>query len=163
MRLAEGTAEIADVTGFVDDLAAIGAEHGAALQAFDARYVAGPEHLRVAVERANRAIERDDAIADDRAVEILCYAAARRQINRAIEIGVSEGEGPVVVVVDGGDEAGAASAVREVIDPGPVLASASDSTLIREFFGITDAEVAATDAALEDLVIDRVSLLVVEK
>ncbi len=163
MRLIEGTAEIADVTGFVDGLAAIGADHGAAVQAFDARYVAGPEHLRIAVERANRAVERDDAIAEDRAVEILCYAAARRQINRALEMGVPEGEAPVVVVVDGGDEADAAEAVREAVDPGPVLASASDTDLIREFFGITDAEVAATDATLEDLVIERVSLLVLEK
>ena len=163
MRLIEGTADIADVTGFVDDLAAIGEACGAAVQAFDARHVAGPEHLRVAVERANRAVERDDAIADDRAVEIICYAAARRQINRALEMGVSEGEGPVVVVVDGGDEAGAADAVRELIDPDEVLESAADPGLIREFFGITDAEVAATDAGLEDLVIERVSLLVVEK
>ena len=163
MRLVEGTADVTDVTGFVDDLAAVGAEHGAAVQAFDARYVAGPEHLRVAVERANRAVERDDAIADDRAVEILCYGAARRQITRALEMGVSEGEGPIVVVVDDGDEAGAAETVRGLIDPGPVLESASDPRLVREFFDITDAELAATDATLTDLVIDRVSLLVVEK
>lgn len=163
MRLIEGTAEIADVTAFVKDLAAIGEAHDAAVQAFDARYIAGREHLRVAVERANRAIERDDVIADDRAVEIICYAAARRQINRALEMGVSEGEGPVVVVVDGGDEAGTIEAVREMIEPGEVLEAASDASLIRDFFGITDAEVAATGASLEDLVIDRVSLLVVEK
>jgi KEOPS complex subunit Cgi121 len=163
MRLIEGTAHVRDVTGFVEELAAIGEAHGAAVQAFDARYVAGSEHLRVAVERANRAVERDDAIADDRAVEIICYAAARRQINRALEMGVSEGEGPVVVVVDGGDEASAVQEVREVIDPGEVLEAASDPGLIREFFGIMDTEVAATEASLEDLVIDRVSLLVVEK
>ena len=163
MRLIEGTADVADVDAFVERLAAIGAEHGAAVQTFDARYVAGRKHLRVAVERANRAVERDDAIAKDRAVEIICYAAARRQINRALEMGVSEGEGPVVVVVDGGDEAGAADTVRELIDPGEVPESAADPGLIREFFGITDAEVAATDAGVEDLVIERVSLLVVEK
>jgi KEOPS complex subunit Cgi121 len=163
MRLIEGTADVPDVTGFIDDLAAIGAEHGTALQAFDARYVAGPDHLRVAVERANRAFERDDAIADDRAVEILCYAAARRQINRALQMGVSEGEGAVAVVVDGDDEASAVEGVREMIDAGEVLEAASDPGLIRDFFGITDAEVAATDAILEDLVIERVSLLVVKK
>ncbi|MFB6228713.1 MAG: KEOPS complex subunit Cgi121 [Halobacteriales archaeon] len=163
MRLIEGTTDVADVTGFVDDLGAIGADHGGALQAFDARYVAGPDHLRIAVERANRAFEREDAIADDRAVEILCYAAARRQINRAMEMGVSEGEGAVVVVVDGGDEAGAAKPVRDLVDPDPVLESASDPELIRDFFDVTDAEMAATDATLEDLVIERVSLLVVEK
>lgn len=163
MRLIEGTADVADVTAFVDDLSAIATDHDAAVQAFDARYVAGPEHLRVAVERANRAVERDDAIADDRAVEILCYGAARRQINRALEMGVSEGEGPVAVVVDGGDEDGAAEAVCGLIDPDSVLESARDPDRIRDFFGITDAETAASDASLEELVIDRVSLLVVEK
>ena len=130
MRLIEGTADVADVAAFVDDLAAIGAEHGAAVQAFDARYVAAPEHLQVAVERANRAIERDDAIADDRAVEILGYGAARRQINRALEMGVSEGAGPVVVVVDGGDENGAAESVRGLIDPGEVLEKAAEYVLM---------------------------------
>jgi len=78
-------------------------------------------------------------------------------------MGVSEGETPVVVVVDGGDEEGAAEAVRELIDLGDVLGSARDSGLIRDVFSITDVEVEATDAGLEDLVIDRVSLLVVEK
>ena len=163
MRIVEGMADVADVTAFVEDLAAIGAEYGAAVQAFDARYVAGREHLAVAVERANRAVERDDAIADDRTVEILCYAAARRQINRALEMGVSEGEVSIAVVVAGGDEAGSAEAVRELIDPDEVLGTTGDSGLIRDFFGITDAEVGATRASLEDLVIERVSLLVVEK
>ena len=74
-----------------------------------------------------------------------------------------EGEVAVVAIVDGGDEAAAAAAVRDLLDPAPVLESASDPDLIQEFFGITDAELAATDATLEDLVIDRVSLLVVEK
>jgi len=163
MRVVEGIAEVDDVHGFVEALAAIGDEHGAAVQAFDARYVAGEDHLAVAVERANRAFERDDAIADDRAVEILCYAAARRQINRALEMGVSERKGPVVVVVDGGDEAGAAEAVRRLIEPDDVLGTEREEGRIREFFEITDAEVQATDASLEDLVIERVSLLVVEK
>lgn len=163
MRIVEGTGEFEDVTAFVDALAAIGTDHEATVQAFDARYVAGPEHLRVATERATRAFERGDAIADDRGVEILCYAAASRQINHALEMGVHEGEVPVVAIVDGGDEAAAAAAVRDLLDPAPVLESASDPDLIQEFFGITDAELAATDATLEDLVIDRVSLLVVEK
>jgi KEOPS complex subunit Cgi121 len=163
MRIVEGLADVDDVTAFVERLAAIGDQHGAAVQAFDARYVAGREHLAVAVERANRAVERDDAIADDRAVEILCYAAARRQINRALEMGVSEGEGSIAVVVDGGDEASSAEAVRELIDPDEGPGTTGDPGLIRGFFGITDAEVGATRASLEDLVIERVSLLVVEK
>lgn len=163
MELIEGTAEIEDLDAFVDRLDEIGTDHGAAIQAFDARYVAGREHIETAVERANRAFERHEAIAEDRSIEILCYAAGRRQINRAMEVGVAESRAPVVVAIDGGEESSASATVRELIEPKPVIDSASDPELIREYFEITEAELTVTDATLEALVIERVSLLVVEK
>lgn len=163
MRLVEGRAEIDDVDAFVDRLAATGDEHGSAVQGFDARYVAGRSHLEAAVDRANRAVARDDMIADDRAVEILLYAAGRRQIDQALELGVPDGGGPVVIVIDGGDEAAAVAASHELIEPEEVLGTSRDEDWICAFFGITDAERGATEASLEDLVIERVSLLVIEK
>lgn len=163
MKLVEGHADIDDVEAFVDQLTAIGEQHGAVVQSFDARYVAGRAHLEAAVDRANRAVARDDMIADDRAVEILLYAAGRRQIDQALELGVPDGGGPVVVVIDGGDEGAAAAASRELIEPEAVLGTARDEDKLCAFFGITDAERGASDASLEDLVIERVSLLVIDK
>ena len=166
MRLVEGIATIDDLDTFLGRLDAVGDEHGCTIQAFDARYVAGRRHLERALELADRAIERDDAIADDRAVEVLCYAAGRRQIDRALRMGVGEGETPVVVLVaaDGedGDETAAAATVRELLDPADTLGEFDPET-VREFFDVGDAETAATDASLEDLVIERVALLTVEK
>ncbi|WP_121820922.1 KEOPS complex subunit Cgi121 [Halostella salina] len=166
MELVEGRLTVADVDELVEQLDAIGDEFGATVQAFDARYVAGRDHLERAVELADRAIERGENVARDRGVEILLYAAGRRQINRALAMGVDEGEGPAVVLVDGGDEAGAADAVRERldIDPEPAVGvEYADEELLREFFDVTDAERTATDAALADLVRERVALLEVEK
>lgn len=163
MRAVAGRVRIDDVEAFLAELDAIAAETGAAVQAFDGRYVAGPDHLAAAVERANRARERGDAIADDHGVEILLYAASRRQIDQAIEMGVSPGEGPVVVVVDGGTEAAAESAVSRVIDPEGDPGDARDEALLCDFFGITEVERRATDASLEALVAERVALLAVEK
>jgi KEOPS complex subunit Cgi121 len=40
---------------------------------------------------------------------------------------------------------------------------AYDEELVREFFGITEGELAATDAGLAELVGERVALLDVEK
>ena len=163
MRLVEGTAAVDDVDAFVADLAAIGEAHGATVQAVDARYVAGRRHLEAAVRSARRAVEHDDAIADDPALEVLLYAAGRRQIERALAMGVSEGGGPVVVVVDGGDEAAAAAEVGEQVEPTDTLETGRDEALIRDYFDIGDAELDATDASLEDLVVERVALLAVEK
>jgi KEOPS complex subunit Cgi121 len=100
VRLVAGTVSVADVDAFVAALP--GEAYDCAVQAFDAAYVADRGHLEAAVAHANRAFERGENVASDRAVEILLYAAGRRQIRQALEMGVGEGEQDVVVVVDGG-------------------------------------------------------------
>lgn len=167
MILRCGTATIDSVDDFVDNLDEIGDAHGCTVQAFDARYVAGREHLRAAVDRADRAIDRGEAIARDRGVEVLLYAAGRRQINRALEMGVDAGTQPVVVLIaamdETGDESAAAAAVETLLADERSIAACRDETRIREFFDITDDEREATTATLEELVIERVALLTVER
>lgn len=164
MELLAGTTEIDDLDSFLGELDRIGQQFDCAVQAFDARYIAGPEHLERAVVLANRATERGETIARDRSVEILLYAAGRRQINRAFEIGVSEGEYEVVIVVDGEDADGAIATLSNFVEPASwTPGDRADEERITEFYGITDAEREATDASLEALVCERVALLVVER
>jgi KEOPS complex subunit Cgi121 len=172
MELVEGTVEIGgeafpDVETFVAALDEIGAQHDVTVQAFDSRYVVSRRHLERAVELADRERDRGEAIARDRSVEILLYAAGRRQINRALELGIGEGETPVVVLVDdeSGDadaEAAAADAVASFVDPAETLGRYEEDR-VREFYDIGAAELDATDAGLEALVLERVALLVVER
>lgn len=173
MQVVEGEATVTDVDAFVTRLGEIGEEYGVTVQALDARYVVGREHVERAVELTNRERGRGEGIARDRVVEILLYAAGRRQINRALEMGVDEGTTPVVVVVDGGesdggdggadaDETGAADAVAAMLDPAETLGQ-YDRERVVDFFDIPDAELAATDATLAELVRERVALLVVER
>ena len=162
MRLVEGIASVVDVDAFVADLGDIGDEHGAAVQAFDADYVADREHLASAVAHANRAFERGANVASERAVEVLLYAAGRRQIRRALAMGVDEGDSEVVVVVDGGDEAAAADAVRGLLAAERPTLGGDEATL-RAFFDVSEAESAAAAGGLADVVRERVALLDVEK
>ncbi|MEE6210686.1 KEOPS complex subunit Cgi121 [Salarchaeum sp. III] len=162
MRTLEGHATVDDVDAFVEELSDIGDDHGAAVQAFDAAYVAGHPHLAAAVRHANRAFDRGENVARDRSVEILLYAAGRRQIRRALEMGVSSGGTDAVIVVDGGDEPAAIDALRPLVDETETL-DALDEAALTDFFEISDAERAATDASLTDLVRERVALLDVEK
>jgi len=178
MEVLEGELRIDDLDGVLERLDAIGDEHGVAVQAFDARYVAGREHLRRACALADRAHVRDEMIARDPGVEILLYAAGRRQIQDALAMGVSPGQTPALIVCHAvGDRPGEAGAERatereraacEVIETMACLdltatREAADPQLIAEFFDITDAERAATDATLSELVCERVAMLVVEK
>jgi KEOPS complex subunit Cgi121 len=182
MRLVEGIATVEDLDVFLGDLGRIGSEYGCTVQAFDARYVVDRAHLRRALDRADRALARGENVARDRSVEVLLYAAGRRQIDESLTMGVSEGETPVVVLVAGEgddrtatdgsvaagdgttdpDESAAAAAVADLLDPGETL-GAYDESRVRAFFEVGDAELAATDAALADLVHERVALLDVSK
>ncbi|WP_247730426.1 KEOPS complex subunit Cgi121 [Halovivax limisalsi] len=178
MELLECRLSVDDIDSFVADLGTIGDRHGTTVQAFDARYVADREHLERAVELADRAIERGDTVARDRAVEILLYAAGRRQIDRALEMGVADGEWPAVILVDAvaegdrGDqsatdaEAAAIEALTDldaVVGCEPTIDGATDRETLVDFFEITDAERSATDASLGALVRERVALLEVRK
>jgi KEOPS complex subunit Cgi121 len=219
VRLVEGVASVgaedpsgetafADVDTFVDELTTVGAATGTTVQAFDAELVVGREHLERALELADRAFERGENVARDRGVEVLLYAAGRRQIHRALEMGVDEGETPVVVLVaaergavSGGEaadreavdagsaadreavdagsaadreavdassaadrEADAAEQVRELLAPADTLGPGrADDERVRSLFDVSEAELAAVDGDLSDLVLERVALLDVEK
>lgn len=174
MRVVEGVAAVDDLDAFVDRLGEIGSRRDCAVQAFDARRVVGRDHLRRAVELADRSIERGENVARDRAVEILLYAAGRRQIDRALTMGVNEGETPAVVLIaadrgaeaaDPADrEADAAAAVADLpaLSPGETLGE-FDEERVREFFDVTARESAATEGTLAEIVLERVALLDVEK
>jgi KEOPS complex subunit Cgi121 len=162
MRLVEGVATVDDVGSFLDEVNGVAERTGATVQAFDADYVVDRTHLERAVALADRAIERGENVARERAVEILLYAAGRRQIDGALEMGVSAGRTPVVVLVDGGEAADAAAAIAELLDPAETLGR-YDETLVRGFFDVDDLELDAVDGGLADVVHERVALLDVEK
>ncbi|WP_408959980.1 KEOPS complex subunit Cgi121 [Natrinema sp. 74] len=169
MEVLECRLAIDDLDAFVADLGKIGDRHEVTIQAVDARYVADRPHLERAVELADRAIEHGENVARDRAVEILLYAAGRRQIDRALEMGVGEGENRAAILIDGGASGGdEATAIEDLEELGAFLERTStladsDAETLCEFFEITDAERGATDASLSALVRERVALLEVEK
>ncbi len=176
MELLECRLSVDDLDAFLETIGTIADQHQVTIQAFDARYVADRTHIERALCFADRAIDRGENVARDRAVEILLYAAGRRQIDRALEMGVAEGEHNAVVLVDAdpasddertpdGRESGALKdllALESVVGRERTLES-PDTEVLRNFFDVPDAEVAATDASLADLVHERVALLEVEK
>jgi KEOPS complex subunit Cgi121 len=159
VKLVEGRAAIDDLDAFLDTIDSIATAHGSTIQVFDARYIADRTHLKRAVELATRAQERNEMIARKLSVEILLYAAGRRQIERAMAMGVSEGSCSVVAVVLGGDEERACEAVSDQLEPESTL-STVDSERLADFFDVTDAERRVADD-LASLVHERVAMLAV--
>lgn len=150
----------------------------AVVQFFDAKFIAGPEHLFFAVLNALTAFKNNLNISKSLAVEILLYAAAERQIRNAVKfLGVREETRDVAVVV----LAESREKVIGVLDKLSriIHASQDESVLeiddekfeaIRKLFNISDLEIEAElerkgleKEALKDLVIERVALLVTRR
>ena len=173
-KIIAGGVYIADVGEFLSLMSTIARTYGVTIQAMDAELIAGEGHIKSAVKKALRAVERKKNITSDLGLEILLYAAGRRQIERALAMGVSEGEQKLaLVIVDAGEkdleviaeavkrEAGIREEQMSALE---LEYNAAKSAGIKKFFDITDAELRAVgEKKLKMLVLERVAMLDVLK
>jgi KEOPS complex subunit Cgi121 len=136
-------------------------KHGVIAQVFDARRVAGKEHLLHAVSLALLFEERGERFADNPALNLLCWAAAERQIEVALrKVGVTPATEEVAVVVVGKDRTSVGSAVEEVSglmvrDDGILLQRGKEREL-RETFSLPST---ATAEEMGKFVLEKIALL----
>jgi KEOPS complex subunit Cgi121 len=172
-----GRVRIASVDRFLATLQRLARAYAVTIQAMDAELVAGEAHLRAAVEKAIRAFTQRRHLTGDLGLEILVYLAGKRQIERALALGVAAGDRRVVILLV--DPAGtrdlepvAAEVKRHVgLEEETVAAlelalecDAGKREKLERFFGITGEELQAVGAGkLNLLVLERVALLDVLK
>jgi KEOPS complex subunit Cgi121 len=172
-KIIAGKVRVANVADFLSLLKSIAHKYAVTIQAMDAELIAGEEHITAAVMKALRAMEERRNITSDLSLEILLYAAGKRQIERAFAIGVSEGDKKVaIVIVDTTAENDLAVVADEVkrrtgIKEAPVHESDYNNAKkekLKRFFNITEAEINAVgEKKLKMLVLERVALLDVLK
>ena len=177
LRCIAGKVRISDVDDFLAILKDIAHRYSVAIQAMDAELVAGEAHIKSAVQKAVRAIRQGDGITNDLSMEVLLYAAGRRQIERALAMGVSAGDNKkvVIVIIDDANDKDLDAIADELkqrvgLEEQPMeeLESETDTeekrNKLMRFFNITDAEIAAVgERKLKMLVLERVALLEVYK
>ncbi len=142
------------------------------IQFFDAEYVATSEHLFFAVLNALQAFRSQTNISKSVAVETMLYAAAKRQIKKAIDqIGVKPQSATVAAVIVGASVEQIEKTLKElaaafgvVQDDSVLELTPQKSRKIREVFEISEKELetatkTTAEAALVDLVVEHVALL----
>lgn len=169
MRLITGTIGDESPDAIVTGIADVAEDRGLVIQAIDARYVACREQLERAVDFARRAFDRRTNVANHLGMEILLYAAGRRQIDRALTMGITEDTDAVVLVVleDSTTEIDLEN-LEAALEPWVTAedwapGDRRETDVIDALFELSDRELAATDAGRCELVCERVALLEVEK
>jgi len=165
IKIIGGRADIKDAAEFIKTLSGAAKKYNVTVQALDADKIAGVEHLRFAVEKAVRSMSSQTNISKDLGMEILLYASGRRQIDKALQLGISPGKSNVAIAIVGDGAERAAREMRGLVQDAPVLDyNESKRDAILKTFGITDAEIGAVgEDKIPKLVLERVALLDVLK
>jgi len=159
-----GKITIGSVPAFLRELDAIAQSSNTTIQAVDATKVAGRRHVDCAVRYAMRSFRDHRNIARDLGVEILLYLSACRQIRKALEMGVHEGEMDVLLIVVGAKKSivRAATQLTSFIrsDPRVMEYDETKNAPLMHAFKITEQEIAAAGghARIPDLVRERLVL-----
>jgi len=165
--------KIEDINGFLEHFRK--ENRGASVQFFDAKHVAGPQHMYFAALNALNAFDKKTNISNNLAVEALLYASAQRQIKKAVEmLGIKQDSSEVAALIITEKRHKKTDYLRLVtkIIPGErddSILELTDKKIknIKKLFKISDLEFNAKlkkegleKEALTDLVIERMALLV---
>jgi len=167
---------IKDVKGFLETVQRAG--KGVCVQFFDARLIAGREHLFFAALNALKAFESGVNASNSLAIEILLFASAERQIKKAVELLGVKPETSVAAVLVMAETPREVAEVLKIVsglvpgerDDGVLELTNEKTEAIKGFFKISDLEFQAKmekegleRRALTDLVIEHMALLVTQK
>lgn len=162
IQILEGTLFIEDTEKFLQKLKKISKEQNITIQALDADKLAGEEHLRFAGEKAINSFKTGKNIANDLAKEIMLYAAGTRQINKAMRVGVHNGENNIALVAIG--EKPDLSAFDEIAPENVLQYNDSKKNTLMDIFNITKEELEVVgEDKIPELVLERVALVDVIK
>ncbi len=99
IKIIGAVGEIRDVDSFLKIISNFSKENNTLIQAFDANFIFGKDHILSAVNHAKRAINQKTNTANSLEMEILLYASGERQLKLAIpKMGVKKGKSNIAFV-----------------------------------------------------------------
>ena len=167
--VAGGRGTVADVDELLRKLAVIDQTRGTTSQIFDASRVAGVEHLVHAARSALIAHATKSNFASSLAIELVCWVAAERQIERAFDkVGVRPGDGELALLTVGTSSAQVKTAIAKIFrelkveqDDAVLGLKREKFSVLQKTFSISQEELRV--APLQKLVLERVALLALSK
>jgi len=164
-----GRKTVHNVNEVLTKLSSIDHKHGTVSQAFDASRIAGNGHLVHAARLALMAHSTNRGFASSIGIELVCWTAGLRQIDRALErVGIRSGCKTLAILTIGRTRAQVGRAQVDVIhelkikrDDGVVELTPQEVPALLNIFSIPKRELKIAD--VQKLVFERMALLGLEK
>ena len=163
---------IKDIDHFLKEILNLTDEYNIVIQAMDADWIYGKNHLISAINHAKRAFRQKNNSTNSLSMEILLYTSGERQIQKAIKnIGVKKGKGNIAFVFTNKDnceiEKISEDAIKKVLtifdlkQDDKVLEG--DSNTLKKF-GITKNELnTLPESKYGDIILEKVAMVDVIK
>lgn len=169
VEVSGGYGNIGKIEDAIKTVEEIDSSGGTVSQLLDGNAIAGKEHLLHSAKLALEALERGRSFADSARIELTCWVAGSRQIDKSIErVGIKEDSDEIGVITIGGDESKVRGGQREIfsrlgIDRDEEVLDITDEKVdrIREIFSISEDQLDV--ASLEEIVLEKVALLSLEQ
>ncbi len=115
IEISGGKKEIEKIDEAIKKLEEIDESNGTISQIFNAEKIAGESHLLHASKLALEALERGESFADTPRIELTCWTAGLRQINKALDrVGVEKNSEEIAIVSIGEEKEGVEKAQKAI-------------------------------------------------
>lgn len=164
-----GRTVVGDVDRMLQKLSSVDRRHNTVSQVFDASRIAGKGHLVHAARLALMAHSAGEGFASSLAVELVCWTAGLRQIEKALErVGIRKSTKELAILTIGDNQEQVEKAQSDLIrelrikrDDDVIELSPKKARRLREVFSLPKN--LAKNADVQKLLLERVALLSLEK
>lgn len=164
-----GRAVVEDIDWVLQKLSSVDGKYNTVSQVFDASRIAGKGHLLHAARLALMAHSAGERFASSLAVELVCWTAGLRQIDKALErVGIRRGTKELAILTIGDNQEQVEKAQSDLTrelrierDDNVVELSPKKARRLREVFSLPKN--LAENADVQKLLLERVALLSLEK
>lgn len=167
--VAGGFIEISDVEEIIEKVREVDEKYGTISQIFDAKTIAGKNHIHHASKLALESLENGRAFAKSSSIELTCWVAGMRQINKSLErVGVKEDSNEIAIVTIGEKKVEANEAQDELIQDMGVEKNEQVLEVdeekkenLMEIYSISEKQL--ENMPIEKMIMEKVALLSLEQ
>lgn len=160
-----GQSQIEEIEETIKKIEKIDKKHETISQLFDASKIAGKKHLLHSSKLALEAIENNRSFADSPNIELTCWTAGLRQINKSLErVGIKEDSEKIAIITIGKNYSKVEKAHNEIFqelgmeeDEGVLEITDDKINNLKEAFSVSQEQVEVSD--LEKMILEKVALL----
>lgn len=169
VKISGGYAQFEEIEEALEKIEEIDKKHRTVSQIFDASRIAGKKHLLHSSKLALESLESGESFAENPRIELICWTAGLRQINKSLDrMGLTENSNTIAAVTIGKEKQKVKKAQKEIFreldieEEAEVLEVSEEKREdLKKAFSISENQLEVS--SIEDIILEQVALLSLEQ